>query len=177
MNLLFLDTETTGFGASRLIELAWSDTVGEIRSLRAKPPIAIEEDATALHGLTMKDLEQYPPFAENPEYASVKALIESSIVVAHNASYDIPVLEREGIFVRDHICTKKVARLLYPSMKSHRLHDMKKEFSIIVEGEAHSAVVDVAVLMELFKKMHVDIMETGVDKEEALAVMVRATLH
>lgn len=154
--LLFLDTETTGIKDCRLIELAWSAD-DKISTLRVKPPIPIEEEAIAVHGITEADVQCLIPFARHMRYEQIKTLIESSVVVAHNAPFDIGVLAREGIIVKNHIDTVAVARRLYPKLKKHNLQFLRDYFQLEVEGEAHSAKGDVAVLKALYARMAQDV--------------------
>lgn len=175
MNVLFLDTETTGFGNCRLIEIAYAHLDGDVTSFRCRPPIAIEAQASAVHGMTEEMLKDLPLFEELPQYPDVKKLIESSVVVAHNASFDIGVLEREGIYVESFIDTKRISRLLYSSLKSHRMQDLKDFFFLETKGETHSAGGDVFVLRELFKRMSADIVAGGSKEEDVVNQMLIAT--
>ena len=154
---IFLDTETTGIQDCRLVELAWSEPSGRILTVRAKPPIPISEEATAIHGITEEDVMGLPAFVDNMQYAKIKELIEGSVVIAHNAPFDIDVLAREGIVVRNFIDTLAVAKKLYPRFPRHNLQFLREHFHIETEGKAHSAKGDVAVLMALYERMKQDV--------------------
>lgn len=152
---LFLDTETTGF-EGRIIELAWAELEGAIWSIRFKPPVPIEEDALAVHGITEESLEGLPAFIDHPRYAELKELIEGSVIFAHSARFDIGMLAKEGIVVRNYVDTKAVAKKLYPTSSSVKLQSLRDILGIEIEGVAHSASGDVAVLRELYKRMALD---------------------
>ena len=154
---IFLDTETTGIQDCRLVELAWSEPSGRILTVRAKPPIPISEEATAIHGITEEDVKGLPAFVDNMQYAKIKELIEGNVVIAHNAPFDIDVLAREGIVVRNYIDTIEIARRIYPKLKKYSLQFLRAHFNLEVEGLAHSANGDVAVLMALYDRMKQDI--------------------
>lgn len=177
MDLIFIDTETTGLGDCRLVELAWAPATGEISSLRVKPPIPISEEALGVHGITEESLKDSPAFLQHPEYPALKTLFESSCIVMHNADFDRAVMAREGIQISNFICTKRVSRRLYPSLKSHRLQDMREVFYLNIDAAAHSAGGDVAVLIELYKKMLADLEADGLSPENALAQMARFSIH
>lgn len=177
MDLVFLDTETTGFGECRLIELAYAHTVPlagtfdvpEIRSFRVKPPIPIEEQASAVHGIYPEMLALEPSFQEHPEYADLQKILGESLVVMHSAPFDVGVLEREGISVPYWLDTKRAARVIYPKLERHKLQSLRKDLGLEVEGEAHTAGGDVAVMIALFRHMQKELRRIwGESPEEAL---------
>lgn len=159
--LVYLDTETTGFKASRLIEIAYKVDGEDPRGLRCKPPIPIEPDAIPVHGITDEMLAMHQPFNEHPDYARMKREIEQGVVVAHNAPFDIAVLEREGIHVEAYIDTKQIARALYPAATDHKLQNLRNYLQIPGEYSSHSALGDVLLLIEICKKMRADMMAAG----------------
>ena len=177
MNPLFMDTETTGFGACRVIELAYAHEDGEITSFRCKPPIPIEEQAISVHGITDAMLADLPLFTACPQYAQVKELFEheETLIVAHNGRFDVDVLERDGIQIGRFIDTKRIARMLYPSLRSHRLQDLRETFFFSADGPAHSAAGDVSVLRQLYAKMKQDIIDGGSDPEDVAEQMLEAS--
>lgn len=153
---LFIDTETTGFGDCRLIELAWATYNGNIQVRRFKPPIPIEEQAIGIHGITDEMLEGCNPFSDDPQYAEIKTLLENSCVIGHNVQFDIDVLAREGIFITESVDTKKIAKKLYRSFGKYGLQSLREMLSLETSGDAHSAAGDVAVLRQLAIRMFAD---------------------
>lgn len=172
MNLIFLDTETTGFGNCRLIELAWMQEGEPLRAMRVKPPIPIEAQAIAVHGITEAMLEGLPAFELRPEYPVLKELFEKNVVIAHNASFDIGVLAREGIVVDAFIDTRKIAQKLYKNAPNHKLQGLRDYLHLEVEGEAHSAAGDVAVLAALFAQMRADMSLKFIPEEHQVEQMI-----
>ena len=97
---IFLDTETTGTGPDdRLCQIAFKTGKGLVVDELFNPgkPIAIE--AMAVHHITNEMVATKPPFKGSPAYEKLKALLddEQSILVAHNAQFDLNMLQREGI--------------------------------------------------------------------------------
>lgn len=174
MDIVLLDTETTGFKECRLVEIAWKKNAEPIRSFRVKAPIPIEEGATAVHGIKDEDLAALPLFAEHPEYQELKLLLEHSCVIAHNASFDIAVMQREGIFIPDVIDTKKISRLVYPHAPDHKLQTLRQYLQLDISGDAHSAGGDVAVLAALFDSMSATMVMNGTPEDSVLKEMALA---
>ena len=154
MALVFVDTETTGLGDCRLIELCYS-LHGAVTTLRCKPPIPIELEAQAVHHITPEDVEDLLPFMERPDYQAIKAVLESNTVVAHHAVFDVGVLAREGIVISDYLCSKELAKKRWPEAKSHSLQYLRHYLGIRLPGAvSHSASGDVAVLEHMWRRMH-----------------------
>lgn len=154
--LIFLDTETTGIDNCRMIELAYCAEDGVPTSLRVKPPIPIEFGAMAVNHITEKMVADLKPFAKHGSYKVIKKELEAGIIVAHNAPFDLGVLDREGIDITDYICTKEMAKAMYPRAEQHRLQYLRYWLGLEIEGEAHTAEGDIAVLEALFRRMVAD---------------------
>lgn len=156
---IFLDTETTGIENCRLIELAIADVPPPgtfnplIEVFRFRPAVSITPEASAVNGITDDMVKDLPLFCQDPLYSTLKWRIENSVVIAHNASFDIGVLEREGIFPKHFICTKEAAKRVYKTLSSHSLQYLREHLELKVDGDAHSAWGDVAVLRALYYRM------------------------
>ncbi len=175
MEILFLDTETTGFGESRLVELAYRSPGEEMTLVRVRPPIPISESAAQAHGITDEMCKDWPLFAELPDFPLIQRRIESSVVIAHYASFDVGVLNREGIMVPVYIDTCSVARALYPHLKNHKLQSLRQYFNIEIDARAHSAEGDVLVLEALYAQMRSDLEARGTAPDDVLRQMMLAT--
>lgn len=157
--LAFADTETTGFDPAVLIELGYfipDSMMTEVKVIRAKNPIPIEIEAMATHHITPTALQHLPFFKDNPEYRDTKLKLEASTFVAHNAPFDIGVLEREDIRITDSIDTQRVARHLLPELTSVSLQYLRYYFELYLPQEnivPHTAIGDVRVLMAVFEKL------------------------
>jgi len=162
-NLIFLDTETTGKdGDARLVQLAYkkrgdADTVTEF----FKPPIPIEIEAMVVHHITEKKVAGKPAFADSPAHRTLAALLKDGVLVAHNAKFDIGILEREGVSVGRHICTMKITQTMYdlPMYKMQYLRYLWNVDEDDNESEnttAHSAEGDVTILEKVFDRLAAD---------------------
>ncbi len=154
MNILFLDTETTGFENNRMIQLAYKKR-GEkdIFVEYYKPPVPIEFEAMGVHHITEKKVADSLPFEQTLTFQELPFLLNDHVLVAHNAPFDIGVLKNEGVTPNKFICTYKVAYLMYdyPNLK---LQSLRYRWNIeIDEAMAHDAAGDVMVLEEAFEHM------------------------
>ncbi len=179
MRILFFDTETTGNAErDRLCQLAICERGSEKPILNAlfKPPHPIPFEAMAIHHITQKMVDDRPLFLEAPEYESVKTILEDeeSVVVAHNAAFDLAMLAREGIVPRAHICTYKVARAVDKEEKLgvYQLQYLRYALGIEVEALAHDAMGDCLVLEALFERLLLELEREEGTGEKALLRMM-----
>ena len=99
MNILIFDVETTGTNAERdqIIELCIQQGLEDgsnSQTWRFKPSVKIHPEAQKVHGISMDDLIDCPPFAENT--AEIRSLVESAdILVGYNISFDLSFLQAE----------------------------------------------------------------------------------
>lgn len=83
-----------------------------------------------IHGITEDDVIDKPEF--NEIWPELKPYLENNIIVAHNASFDISVLRGlSKIYKFDmpqtkYICTRKLARKLWPGLASYKLYTVAK---------------------------------------------------
>ncbi|MDB5244631.1 MAG: Exonuclease RNase and polymerase [Parcubacteria group bacterium] len=160
VKIIFFDTETTGGGEKdRLVSLAVKERAVEAPIVNAlyKPPMPIPIESMMIHHITDKMVAEKPSFTESEDYKKLKALFENSdtIGVAHNASFDIAMLAREGITPLNFICTYKVAAALDPEEKigTYKLQYLRYYLGLEVEALAHDALGDVLVLELLFERL------------------------
>ena len=158
MKLLFLDTETTGLdGNARLLQVAYSTFIdfeeeepSPIVSEYFDPQVALGIDAMCVNHITEKMVINQPAFAGSKMYKHLEMLLRDHTLVAHNAPFDIGMLEREGLSVPSYICTKKIAEHLGLAKKTN-LQYLRYSLDLDIEGNAHTASGDVTVLIALFK--------------------------
>lgn len=97
------------------------------------------------------------PLKESASYKIIKELFENenSIVVAHNAKFDIGMLAKEDIVPKNVICTYRVANALdtHGKYKKYSLQYLRYALDFDIEAQAHDALGDVMVLEMLFKRL------------------------
>lgn len=175
--LIFIDTETTGTGPhDRIIQVAYrtSDNtdVNEFFSCDQEINIA----AMAVHHITEEMVKEKPRFKGSPVAQDLEErFARSEVFVAHNASFDKDMIEREGLKVGPIIDTLKIARHLDPKarIESYALQYLRYLLDIKVEAKAHDAWGDILVLEQLFYRMLKKMMEDqNLSQEDAIEHMV-----
>lgn len=155
MNLLFLDTETTGKGLSdRIVQIAYKfGHIGGPPTVEYfLPPVPITYGAMAVHHITNDMVANKPVFDGSETQKFLNNLVLKVIMVAHNAPFDLKMLEREQVRFPIWIDTLRVARHLIEA-ESHSLQYLRYFLDLRVEGTAHNAEGDVNVLIALFEKL------------------------
>jgi len=175
--IIFLDTETTGINTTDyLCQLAYK-TGDEIFCELYKPPIKIPAEASAVTHISNKMVDDKPGFKESADYTPLKTMLEdeNSIMVAHNAKFDVGMIVKEGINPKNVICTLRVARALDTENKlpQHKLQFLRYYLDIDIEAQAHDALGDVLVLEKLFERLFDKIKtEKNISDEEVLKEML-----
>jgi exodeoxyribonuclease X len=157
---IFLDTETTGTSEKdRLCQLAYKLETGEIVNQLFKPPLPIAIDSMCVHHITNEMVENKPALKESPDHRKLVDLLndDKNILVAHNAKFDVDMLEKEGIHPKRVICTLKLARHMDPEGKipKYNLQYLRYFLDIKIEATAHDALGDILVLEKLFERLFV----------------------
>lgn len=143
MNIIILDTETTGFKEPQLVEMAYLRvTFPELKVLeefeqRYKPTKSIEFGAMATHHILEEDLVDCPPVEDC-------VFPECNYLIGHNIDYDWEVLRKPKV---KRIDTLALARKFLPDLDSHTQSALLYYF----EGPkarnklkaAHSALADI----------------------------------
>jgi DNA polymerase III subunit epsilon len=163
---LALDFETTGLypAMHRVIEIGAvrfrldADRRAAVEGRLAclvDPGVPVPEDARAVHGISDADLAGAPAFGEIA--AGLLAFAGGSIIVAHNASFDLSFLDAElarlgrGRPEAESADTVGLARRAFPGRRSYRLGAIAAELGIEA-GAAHRALDDAATCMALFAR-------------------------
>lgn len=179
--LLFLDTETTGLEKTdRICQLAYllrrPDAKDfdnpELRYFR--PPVPISFEAMAVHHITNEMVEHEEAF-DGSETKKLLSELNDSVLVAHNARFDVEMLAREAVHFPVWIDTLRVARHLLDS-PSHQLQYLRYSLDLKVIGTAHDAQGDVNVLVALFDHLlSIVLRESNISHQEAIDKMVTLT--
>jgi DNA polymerase III epsilon subunit-like protein len=156
LRLVFLDTETTGLTDPHVIELAYKVNGHRTHKFRFNPTKRIDIGASKVHGIYIEDLKNKPRF-EHSVKNRLQKLLDHSILVAHNASFDVKVLRNHGVYVRRYICTKRLAQLLSKfddiPFKSHTLDDIASYYKVTIDRPIHDAGIDVDILYEIYTNL------------------------
>jgi len=154
--LIFLDTETTGtdLKEDRLCQVAYKiDDIMTVKNF--KPPVPISIKAMSVTNITNKMVENEEFFKGSDFANELQELLNENILVAHNAAFDIAMLENEGLKVPQHICTLKISRYLDDKaiIPEHNMQFLRYYYEIDMEVVAHSADGDVLVLEAVYSHL------------------------
>jgi len=180
--LIFFDTETTGnTEKDLLVQIAYKYDQKTFSGLY-NPQIKIPPEASAVHHITNKMVENKTTFRESVDFPVIKKLFEDkdSIVVAHNAPFDLMIIEKEDVKPNKFICTLRVARELDTEGKIERynLQYLRYLLNLDIEATAHDAMGDVLVLEKLFERLKNKIIqENKLNEGEAIEKMVGISSH
>ncbi len=169
MQLVFLDTETTGNDVTkdRLCQICYKfedkkneDGVvlkkGEIVTKNFKPPVPISIKAMSVTNITNKMVENEEPFQGSETAKNLQAILRENILVAHNAKFDIAMLNAEGVEVPRSICTLRLARYLDSDceIQEYSLQFLRYYYEVELDVVPHSAEGDVLVLEAVFNHLY-----------------------
>lgn len=178
MRILFFDTETTGnTPTDRIVQLAIKERGVQTPVLNElfKAPMPIPFEASAVHHISNKMIEGKPLFQESSHYQEIKDLFESpeTIVVAHNAAFDVGMLVAEDIHPTNVVCTYKTIHTIdeHGEFTQHKLQYLRYALNMELDVPAHDALADVIVLEQLFEYLLTRIMKDGLTEQEALEKM------
>ena len=180
--IIFFDTETTGNTEKDVLcQIAYKIDNATFSAMY-NPGIKIPPEASAVHHISNKMIADKKTFRESGDKENIKNLFENenSVAVAHNAPFDIMMFKKEGIEIKNFICTLRVARELDTGgvIERYNLQYLRYYLDIEIEATAHDALGDVLVLEQLFTRLKKKIMDTdGVDEEGATEKMIEISSH
>ena len=167
--LVFLDTETTGndLEKDRLCQVCYKfeDEIdsegnilkkGEIVTKNFKPTIPISVKAMSVTNITNKMVEKEELFAGSETAIELQEILNNNILVAHNAKFDITMLESDGVKTSKNICTLRLARYLDDECEipEYSLQFLRYYYDMELDVVPHSAEGDVLVLEALFSHLY-----------------------
>lgn len=155
MKVLFFDTETSGIENGRLVQLAYKEHGGAGYSFYYRPPVPIEIGAMAVHHVTNEMAAEFNPLTDD-DRKQISDHFNEYIAVAHNANFDIGILENEGIKIGKYIDTLRCAQHLIES-DGYSLQYLRYFLKLQLDGriDAHEALSDVLVLEKLFEHLYI----------------------
>lgn len=160
ITFVIFDTETTGWSDadSRVIEIgAVKMKDGKVlarKSWLINPGIPITPDSQRIHGISNAMVDDCPSFRE--VFPKFNAFIRDSVLLAHNAAFDIRFLSaeinRNGlVFPKNEILdTLRIARTWFPELKSHSLENLVSALDIKA-NKMHRALADAECTAQIFK--------------------------
>jgi DNA polymerase-3 subunit epsilon len=179
LTLTFVDVETTGLDpeqGDRVCEIALLQVRGAREVTRfmslTHPQRAMPPRATAINGITDTMLHTAPPFASL--IPSIRPLLRDTVVVAHNAHFDVRFLYHEFAMAQQTlprfavIDTLALARAWY-RLPHNSLEALAKAFGI-PHPVRHRALTDVLTTWKLWQRFVVDRQQVG-------ALMLAHVMH
>ena len=133
------------------------DADAESMTWRIRPSVPISAGAQAVHGITMDDLKECPPFAAYAE--RIRTLFgRAHILIGYNMSFDIDMLQAEYERLRQprlDLRNKKIvdAFRLWQQCEPRSLQHAHQRFVGASFPEAHSATADVAATGRVLQGM------------------------
>lgn len=175
--LIFLDTETTGKGPmDRLCQIAYKLDSEEFESL-FKPPVSIQVEAMAISHITNKMVENEMSFIGSEMHKNLADIFSKEVIlIAHNAQFDVEMLRKENLEIKNIIDTFKVAYYLDKESKiaQYNLQYLRYFLDLDVENVvAHNALGDVKVLEKLFERLFQKMMIEFKDEKFVLEEMIK----
>ena len=130
------------------------------------PEISVPKFLANLTGISDEMLTSAPRFADIAR--PFLDFIGDSVLVAHNANFDLPLLNREinrvfaGHRLRNaHLCTVDLARRLVPQLESHRLDSVAAHFQVGIPRR-HRAADDALATARVFLRLLDYLAENGI---------------
>jgi DNA polymerase III epsilon subunit family exonuclease len=130
------------------------------------PETSVPKFLANLTGISDEMLISAPKFAEMAR--AFLDFIGDAILVAHNANFDLPLLNREinrvfaGHRLRNtHLCTVDLARRLVPQLDSHRLDSVAAYFQVDIPRR-HRAADDALATARVFLRLLDYLAENGI---------------
>lgn len=154
----FVDVETTGLSprAARVCEVAavsfrGADRVGTLAEL-VNPGAPIPPEVSRIHGITDAMVKDSPSFGGVAP--RLLAMLENSVIVAHNAEFDLGFLKAEcdrvGLrFPKLHVVDTLIIARKGWKFQSNRLGKIAEELNIS-NGGWHRALADVEMTRKIF---------------------------
>lgn len=168
---IVLDLETTGLHPTydEIIELAAikysnGSKVDEFTTL-VKPDNEIDEYITQLTGIS-NEMVMHAPKIE-AVLPKLKSFVTDSVIVAHNANFDINFLYDNFMFhlgepfTNDFVDTMRISRRLFKNIR-HRLVDLIEEFNISAD-DLHRSVADCEATHQVYEYMRQHSVENSID--------------
>ena len=142
---IYLDTETTGSGTNdRLCQIAFKTDTGTSVDELFNPDMPISVDAMSVHHITNEMVANKPPFKGSDAHKQLQVMFASddTVLVAHNAKFDVSMLNREALFPKKVICTLKLSRYLDKDgvIPKYNLQYLRYYLKLNIDATAHTSM-------------------------------------
>ena len=129
---------------------------GKIVTKNFKPPVPISVKAMSVTNITNKMVANEETFKNSQTAKDLQEILDDNILVAHNAKFDIAMLESEGVKIPKNICTLRLARYLDSECEipEYSLQFLRYYYEIELDVIPHSAEGDVLVLEAVFDYLY-----------------------
>ena len=160
---VILDTETTGLSTAenhKIVEIGCIELNNQIPTNNVfhkyiDPQRAVSEEAYKVHGYSDKFLSDKKIFSEIAE--EFLNFIKNKKLIIHNApfdlsflNYELKIIKKPSIDVKNVVDTLEIARLKYPGAQNS-LDALCKRFNIDnSRREKHNALIDCHLLKEIY---------------------------
>ena len=161
VTFVVFDTETTGFSptSDRMVELGVvkfrNGKILEDKSWLINPQRHIPYWATKVHSITDEDVKKQPTFKD--VYPEFLEFISGSVLMAHNARFDIAFLSEEARRAKLELPRNLVIdslslfRRWFPKSKSHSVEEVAK-YTEVETAVLHRAMADSMYVFLIFDK-------------------------
>jgi DNA polymerase-3 subunit epsilon len=182
------DTETTGLEPSagdRIVSIGAVRIVNgrllrhEVFDQLVDPERSVSRESALVHGLRRADLAGQPVLRE--VLPAFHAFCEDSVLVAHNAAFDMRFLElaqgESGVrFTQPVLDTLLLSAVVHPGHEDHRLEAIAERLGVPVIGR-HTALGDALVTGEVFLRLVALLAQHGVVTLAQALAASRRTYH
>jgi len=162
LDFAIIDIETSGGKPkdTRIIEIAIiiydGNQIIETYETLVNPETKIDWFVQKLTGIKDKDVANAPKFFEIAE--KVLQLLENRTFVAHNISFDYPIVRNEykrlGLDLRlPHMCTIESSKVLIPGLESYGLKNLSKHLQVGLDNH-HRAMDDTLATVKIFEHIY-----------------------
>ena len=162
LDYIIFDFETTGLDPNQgdeiieigAIKLRGSEVTGEIYQTLVHIHKPIPRQASSIHGITDKELENQPPIEE--VFPQFLKFIGKKTLIAHNAAFDLGFIKKNLerfpnlSFTNSCIDTLQISKHFFSYEKGHSLAAIAKRLSISSDEKSHRSLADCKLTSKIF---------------------------